>query len=100
MGKNYIVYDISLIQKLKISVSIKKNVTYWAFVSNKLKRIAKNYFLELKKKGIEVISMGTTAINKSQCLGISKNGLICSRFIKGSYCFQHKEQNITFIDLF
>lgn len=44
--------------------------------------------------------MGTIAINKSQCLGISKNGLICGRFIKGSYCFQHKEQNITFIDLF
>ena len=90
--KKYKVYNIKLVEKLKICISIKKNRTYWAFINKKWKRIAEVYFV-LLKKDIQIISNDTKMITKSQCLGVTKKGVMCSRVVSDIYCFQHKREN-------
>lgn len=98
---NYKTYNINLIKKLKISVSIKQNVTYWGLVVDKWKRIAKIYYDILKDCGIDSISKDSPIIDKNRCLGFNKKGSQCRRLITGSYCFQHKKKkNFTFVDFF
>jgi hypothetical protein len=96
IGVKYKVYDIRCIQKLRVFAGIKKK-TYWAFISDKWKRIAKEYYGILKNSGIGVILKSTTVINKNRCSGFNKNGLQCNRLVSGTYCFQHKRN--TFLDI-
>ena len=56
LKKNFKTYNINIIKKLRVSISVKKRITYWAFVGTKWKHIAKIYFFELKNSGIEIIS--------------------------------------------
>ena len=71
-------YDISLITKLRINISLKKNTTYWAFVNSQWKRISYIYFLDLKLLGIETVD---TDINKQLVTNSSvlSNKEICSK---------------------
>ena len=79
--KKYKTYSITQVKHIEIKISSVGKQTYWAKIDAGLKRIAKIYFLELKKKGIEIILVGITATNKIQCLGSTKNGLQCSRSV-------------------
>lgn len=89
--RKFKIYDINLIKSLRISISVKQNITYWAFVDAKWKRVAKEYYDILVSSGIEIISISTIRIKKkSQCLSITKQSLQCRRVMKGGdYCFQH-----------
>lgn len=89
-------YNISLIKNLKISNSIKKNTTYWAFISGRWKRVAYEYYCSLLSSGIEVISNGSAFTNKVKCLSFTKKKLQCSRFVlnNGSFCFQHAKKSL------
>ena len=69
INKNYLTYDITLIQYIEIKISLKNNITYWVKVNNTLKRIAKIYFFILKKKGLLLKERQ----KKNQCLAIIKS---------------------------
>ena len=86
--RNYKTYDSKLIKKLRIFISIKKQKTYWVFMNDKWTRVAKIYFFELKAKGIEIILKSVTVIKKNQ-LGVTNEGVQCSRLVLDNYCFQH-----------
>lgn len=57
--KNYKIYNLNSISLLKIFTSKNQNISYWAFVDNKWKRVAYKYFVELKNNGIEIIDQNT-----------------------------------------
>ena len=52
-----------------------------------------------KHKNIESKMLSDSKM-KSRCIASTKMGLPCTRLVFNKYCFQHKKQQITFIDLF
>jgi len=91
MKKNYKTYNIQNINFIKKSISGKNNITYWANLFGIFKRIAKEYFFELKKNGIKIVSTIINTEKKIKCLGLTKKNNECSRLvsINKRYCFQH-----------
>ena len=73
------IYNINLIKNLRVSVSVSKRISYWAFVDTKWKRIAKVYFFELKKRGIEVI-LKAVKNSKKKKIHIYRFIFRCGRF--------------------
>ena len=83
--KKYKIYNTLHIQYIEEKKNKKNNVSYWAMINNKLIRLAKEYFFILEKQNIQKVSK-----IKYRCLGITKKGLYCNRWVNNSYCFQHK----------
>ena len=66
LKKSYKTYNITLIKNLRVSVSVKKKITYWAFVDVKWKHIAKEYYFILVNSGIEIVSKNSRTIKKKE----------------------------------
>ena len=96
--KKYKTYSITQVKYIKIKISSVGKKTYWAKIDISLKRIAKVYFSELKRKGIELIKNSEVKL-KIKCLGLTKRGVQCKRFVKRNYCFQHKRKLISNISV-
>ena len=75
---------------LLTNVSEKDKVTYWAEINLKLKRIAEDYFLELKNKGLKVIKN----LKKKSTYKVYDTKIITK--LKISYSFKKK---ITYMGL-
>ena len=65
--KKFKSYNINLIKNLRISISVKQNITYWAFVDTKWKRIAKKYYDTLVDSGIKITLKNVAMINEKDC---------------------------------
>jgi len=66
-------YDLNLIEFLRISISVKENITYWVFFDSKWKRIAKEYYYILVDKGIKIINKKSYKVNDIvECRKFSK----------------------------
>ena len=90
-------YNINLITKLRINISLKQNTTYWAFVNSKWKRISYTYFLDLKLLGIETIG---PALNKqSGNISTNKKAYIKDQFytpnILSTFCINLYSKVVT-----
>ena len=98
----YKIYKFNLIKNLRISMSVKKKITYWAFVAVKWKRVAKVYFFELKRKGINIvlkkkvknkILSSVKAKEFDQFYTTQKNVIVCMQSFKKFICV-NKDKDI------
>ncbi len=103
--KPYKTYDITLVNQLRISCSLKKNLTYWALVNIQWKRIAKKYYFILATNSINTVSKSSKGLLISKvhnrCSNFNKIGLQCKHVASlGSKCCLHHKKIFSFIDLF